>query len=249
MLSREIREISDCKVLFEVINATEIRVVFYEDVRLTSDNKIIAEKENVCLISLFDEIKLPIDAELQSIYKINYIEQISTRTFNLITSKPTKTSKFLLPILSNKIFNKNTFLFDSYFINAYLDETFNHIYLIYRYSESSVYQNFEREILKHPEFISKEDVSHYKVCLKFKIKEDYYEEVRFFVEGKYSRFSEDYKQMILRFFNYTSSGNMAQILYKSPKRRQQLELDFGVTISSHIELFSIPDLMEEVYVK
>jgi hypothetical protein len=249
MLSRELREISDYKVLFEVLNATEVRAIFYTPVEFTSDYTCIISDDGTRLISLFDEISLPIDAELSSIYKIKYIEQLSPKTFNLITDKHTKTSKFLLPILSNNQFTKNTFLYDTYFVNCYLSEDLKHLHLIYRYSESIVFQTFEKLLKEHPDFISKKDINYQNVMITFKINPEFSGVVTFFINGKYSKFHEDYKQTILRFFGYNKTGKMAQILYKSSKRREQLELDFGVPISRDLELFSIPDLMDEVYVE
>jgi hypothetical protein len=130
-----------------------------------------------------------------------------------------------------------------------LDDKENTLLLLYRYSESELYRQFESRIIKHSCFIKKIDINYYQVMFLFNISKDFAEDVRKFKYGKYSELSEKLKKRILYFYGYSKDGNMYSILYKTDKRRKQLELEFQETLPTTIELFDKPDMNIEVYQK
>lgn len=268
MQGRETRFFGDYKAIIEIINAVRFKLLFDEEMLLIDDSTCIVSKEGNVIISEGDEIELPIDSTFRSIYTVKIIEQLDPRKFSIVTDNETKASLFLLPLLSlphpdlitktdsaintftrDALLTNDYFLLDSYFINCFLSSDLKKLELVYRYSESPYYQKFEENVRAHRLFVSNKDITHYTTRFTFNIDEELLPIVDLFIKGKYSFFPENYKKVILLFFNFNRYSVVSQILYKSDKRRKQLELDFGVPIPTTIDLYSIPDLTEEVYVE
>lgn len=247
MLSRDVISIGECEdVLCEVLNAREISLKFKDPIEFTTvDGKIIKANS----ISLEDELTVPIDAEVESIYKIESIEKVTNFTIILKSSSLNKSSKFLLPILHEGIYSKEFFLYDTFLENVYLSsfskEITPDIVLKYRYSESSIFNRFQVAVLKHPFYKDCISDGYSHLLYKFTITDKYKPDYNNFIRGRYSRFSDNLKKNILSFFNYTKNGTMGQILYKGEDRRKQLELQLDVTIDINTELYSIPVFEEE----
>jgi hypothetical protein len=74
-----------------------------------------------------------------------------------------------------------------------------------------------------------------------------YDDVAKFLEGKYSELSTVSKRRILTFHKSTEDSEIGHILYKSPIRRKQFELDFGVEIKEELELYDKPVLEVETW--
>lgn len=249
MLFRELISIGeDDNVLLEVLNARSIRIKFSKIVFITKNkhNRIESIRCDNSVISLFDDITVSIDATKKSIYKIKIIEQLNEKAFLFITHSQTKTTLFLLPLLYRNTFLKDCFLYDTFFISAYLSESHKELKLLYRFSESYLFESFEKRIKEHPLFIHNEDYDYETVLYTFKIPDEDLGIVSLFIAGKYSQFPDYYKKAILSFFRYSEDGELANILYKSDKRRKQLELKLDTSISKNSELFSIPELTEEI---
>jgi len=243
----------DDKAICEVINATKLAVKFSNVVYDKQvDGTIVSLKIGKGALSLFDQIDIPIDDKIKSVYRIVKIEKsaVKDRSYNLYSSEETKTTQFILPILSDSTITKDYFLYDTFFENAYLrlsDETTKlGLVLLYRYSESEIYKSFETRIKNHPLFLETKDVNKSEVAFIFDIS-NYFELINLFIMGKYSKFDTRYKAKILNFFNYSRSGVMSQILNKSSILREQMERIYDVTLSSDSELYSKPDMDEEVY--
>lgn len=250
MLNREIICIGeDNNVLIETLNARELALKFSIPVNVIKFKTIITDLEigNNTSITLFDDIEALVDNNLKSIYNIKKIEQISTSSFRIKSSILTKTSNFLLPCLMLDNFTKEYFLYDTFFENAYINkDNLNQLILIYRFSMSPLFLKFEKNVSNHPLFVKKEDKDDYHIYITFNIPEIYKDVTETFLSGKYSKLPEELKKDILKFYRFSNDGNMYQILYKSEKRRKQLELDFGTSFNPSWELYEIPKKEEEI---
>lgn len=256
MLNKVIVSIADDnEVLCEVINAGLIQLKFSSVVIPIYKDDIIYElRIGEGSLALFDEISVPIDSKIKSVYKINKIEKLTDRGYAIYSSVKTKTKQFILPCICDTATNKEYFLLDTFFENAYIDVsdkeidlgTLNPLILLYRYSESEVYRAFETRIRKHPLFIKTIDVNKYQVLFIFNIS-SFKKDIELFKQGAYSKLSNELKTKILSFYQYSKDGKMYQILYKGSKLREQLELVFDTEISPKQELYSKPNIIEETY--
>ncbi len=259
MLNKVIVKIgSDDNVTCEVINARKLILTFNSVVIPSySDSIVTSLKVGEGSLSLFDEIIIPIDSKVNSVYKIKKIEKsvLTDRGYVVYSSEETKTTQFILPILSDKDKTKEYFLIDTFFENAYIGvdksisidiDNNNVLALLYRYSESEIYRAFESRIRKHPMFIKTIDINKSQVLFLFDTSE-YRRDVQLFKLGYYSQLSNKVKQKIMGFYNYNPTDIMGQILDKSDKLRRQLEIAYDTFIDKKIELYSKPVIEEEIY--
>lgn len=259
MLNKVIVKIgSDDNVTCEVINARKLILTFSSVIiPCYKDEVITSLKVGEGSLSLFDEIIIPIDSKVNSVYKIKKIERsaITDRGYILYSSEETKTTQFILPILSDKNTTKEYFLIDTFFENAYVAvdksitidvDTDCILALLYRYSESEIYRAFESRIRKHPMFIKTIDINKSQVLFLFNTSE-FRRDIQLFKNGSYSQLSHKTKQRIMEFYNYNPTDIMGQILDKSDKLRKQLEIAYDTYIDKKIELYSKPIMEEETY--
>jgi hypothetical protein len=244
---------NDQSVIAEVINGYRINLKFTTVPQIISnDDEICSLKVGKGSLSLFDELKVPIDGKIMSVYEVNKIEKLTDKAYSVYTTIETKTKQFILPCLD---FNREYFLYDTFLENAYINVSNISLdlssikcplALLYRYSESELFKAFETKIVKHPYFRHRIDVTTYEVLYVFDIV-PFKADVDKFLQGKYSTLSEKLKKSIIQFHNYTEGGTMYQILNKDSKLKQQLELQFNVQISNTSELYSIPEIEDETY--
>ena len=195
-------------------------------------------------------------------FKVNYIElNESTKKYSLLCTKLTKTSKYLMPLLYQKnVFESRTsMLWETNFINCYTgtreEGYMKHLYVVYRFSGDTHYTTFESKLLKHPYFTRRIDVDKYHVMYVFTISQLELYEYHCFISGKYSRFSEEYKHKIIKFCINPAVTPMSTIpdtplwgvLYKTEKRRKQVEDYVDCKLPEDAELESIPYEHEETY--
>ena len=88
-------------------------------------------------------------------YKINIIEKIkdgSALVYHLKTAERTKSSIFVLPMLSG---DRHLFLYDSNLINAFINysDMKDHIVLLYRWSADPLFSKFDLALRKFPTFV------------------------------------------------------------------------------------------------
>jgi hypothetical protein len=163
---------------------------------------------------------------------------------------PNKANQFVLPILYlNSATKKDYFLYDTLFENCFITtiEKLPSIALLYRYSESVLFSNFDLYVKKHPLFNKTVEYDYYHIMYLFDVPLVHFKDIEMFKNGKYSLLSSTLKNKIMYFFNFSLDGDMAQILSKSSKRKRQLEIDLDVVISPFLDLYSIPDLTKEIY--
>lgn len=164
-----------------------------------------------------------------------------------ITVKLTKNKSFLflLPLLQLK---SNSGIINAYIGNISEDsgDLVNHnIYLI---CETSNYYVEGSKYFQHK--VKLEDDSTILYTLRFP--EEFSREYQYFLEGKYSKFSEEAKQILCKNAckntrNKPTDTNMYGVLYKTEEKRKQLEEVLSVKIDKDAELASIIDVNREIY--
>lgn len=194
----------------------------------------------------------------KSPYKIYKIRKTSTSygavIYSLIIAPDTKSNIFILPMLGGV---RKDYLYNKNYINCYLAcqstyKDYDKIILSYRFSGSTEFSNFESLISKHPLYSGEYEPDSYHINYVFDIPEQHKEDYKYFLDGKYSEFTEDYKKQILSFHNFTSTGSTGGILYKSKERREALMNQLFDRVDrdqfpKNAELLSIPLLKEETF--
>lgn len=95
-----------------------------------------------------------------------------------------------------------------------------------------------------------------EVLYIFNFPEEYLNEYLYFKDGKYSKFGEDAKELILEFWYKFYKDNkqaipflvkIKQILFRDEKLRRKLEKELDEKLDEDAELSSIPDLEKELF--
>ena len=182
-------------------------------------------------------------------YKVEIINRYKISNniyYDISMAKRTKSSTFIFPMLTG---NRRLFLWKSLFVNCFLhtEEDKNCISLLYRWSSDPVFLKFEKALSKFKSFKRRYDPSPNYVMFVFDIPKKYKKEYQLFLKGKYSKFSQDYKLHILNFHKLDMDSEVAQILFRSKRRRKALEKKLNCSLPEDSELLSIIDNYEEVY--
>lgn len=173
--------------------------------------------------------------------------------------KYSKSKTYLLPLLSEVLDLNIKFL--PYLINTYMfDENNEHkdcIFILHEFNfKNPEFTKYEHNLLNNPLFVKHIDVGN-KVVYVFKFPEEYLNEYNCLLNSQYSKFGEDAKQLILRFWGEVYSGNSAgvnfllkvkQILYKDSKLKERLQKELGVIIDKDQELGDYVDPHNEVLI-
>jgi len=182
-------------------------------------------------------------------YKINVItkKMVNTATtYELSSAKLTKSSLFIFPMLNG---NRNLYMFDRLFINCFIGtkEYKNHIVLLYRFSGESLFLKFEEALSQFAGFVKTYDPSPEYVVFVFKVPTTQRQNYNYIINGDYSKVDVLYKNKILEFHNFTTEGDLAQILFRSKNRKKRLEEQLGVELPDNAELHSIMDIEAETF--
>lgn len=163
----------------------------------------------------------------------------------------TKSTTFLMPFLGG---NHNNYRYKLNFVNAFLDAELDpnnkmgeSLYLLYRFDGSLNYLSFDEDIRNHPYFEEGFEPDPYHTLYKFKLPENFKEDIELILKGKYSKISTEAKQLILNFHLSHKNRPLGQILLRSPERRKQMEEDLGHPIPKENELLSPINFRDEIY--
>ena len=159
--------------------------------------------------------------------------------------KKNKSSEFLLPILGG---NRILFMYDSLLHNCYAgtNEDKNCIVLVYKYSDSLLFNKFEKAIIRLRSFKKAFDTEKYTIFI-FNVPVYYKEDYKRFMDSKYSKFSLDLKLQILSFHNQEIEDRLGQILFNGEKLREKLEYELDVILPKDCELYSCLDMKNEIF--
>lgn len=133
---------------------------------------------------------------------------------NWTIGDPNKSGTYLLPMLEGFDHDfKGTLPPKNCFRNCFLGDHSipnkdRHLFLLYRYSGSPAYQEFDAHLQKHPMFDSMYDPDKYHVMYVFHIPDDKYDDYMKLKEGHYSKFSDVHKQRIMTFFGLDPIKNV-----------------------------------------
>lgn len=184
-------------------------------------------------------------------YKINHIFPLYNADnilvgYELCVAKLTKASIFVAPLLGG---NRKLFLWDKYFVNAFIGARDHRdvICLLYRYSGDQLFTKFEAALEKFGTFKCKFDPDPYHVMFVFEIPEEFQSAYDMFKESKYSQISDFVKLKILDYHNFSQDGMTGQILFKAHSLKMQLEKDLELELPAEAELCSAINLEEEIF--
>lgn len=229
---------------------TQIQIISPLEVKINGYNALISDTkfdESIMSIDLPDGRNFTVGQTVlfnKLPYKINTIEKHQTSEYTLRVANRTKSSSFLMPMFKG---DKRLYMYDKLLLNCFLGENLDTLVLVYRFSGDSTFLRFESALKSFKNFIKTEDPNEYCVKFEFTIPNKLLTEFDYFIEGKYSKLSSDYKMQILKFHNLGIQSQMAEILFKSESRRIALETKLNVKLDIDAELSSIINIKKEIF--
>lgn len=177
---------------------------------------------------------------------------------SMFDKKRTKTTLFML----QTIFPNNSLMATEYFVNAFIDDAkFKHllhrpIFILFKVEPGSTkWIMLAHKLRSKPEFTLEyfcgmQDKKHL-IMMVFKVPDRYSNEYENFIDGKYSKFSEDYKKLFPQHtYNERAQpkeSTIWQVLYKSDELKRNIERFFDTEFAPEDELWGIPEPKFEVY--
>ena len=89
-------------------------------------------------------------------------------------------SKFLLPLLGK---SKHQLKYFTYFVNAFLDESLDYLLILYRFTGTEQYKEFESTMMSDPLFVNHIEYDNFHEMYKFKIPREFYGDVHMFMQS------------------------------------------------------------------
>lgn len=169
----------------------------------------------------------------------------------------TKSWWFLTPILELDQYNLNYKYLLNVYIKSELHPELNNdsiIILHYDYMQpGSNYAKLEKNLQSLPNYIMSYDPDEFTTLFYFYIPRKWYYDYLLFINGSYSQFSPNYKNLLINFYkmagNYKNALEIEKVLNKSEERRKQLEEKLDVRLPDGVEVASIIDWNTETYSK
>lgn len=177
---------------------------------------------------------------------------------SVFDKKRTKTTLFMLPT----IFPNNSLVSTEYFVNAFIDDTqFKHqlsgvIFILFKtdpkgYKWQMLAQKLRSKTEYVLEYFCGMQDGKYLIMMVFKIPEKYTNEYQCFINGQYSKFSENYKKLFPRHVYderaQPKESTIWQVLYKVEELKKSMENYFDVDFAPEDELWGEPEPKFEVY--
>lgn len=170
--------------------------------------------------------------------------------------KYNKSKTYLLPLLSEVV--DIDFKFFDYLQNTYIydkEDTYqNCIFIKHRFDfKNPEFTKYEYNFTNNQHFVDLIDKKE-EVIYIFKFPEEYLPEYNYYINGEYSKYAKDAKELILDFYGKLYNGSVnalpfllkvRQILFKDEKLRKQLEKDLKIELHEEVELGSIMNKSEE----
>lgn len=178
-------------------------------------------------------------------YRVNYITKlksyINKTSFLLHQDIINDSCYFVLPMLDG---DRNHFKFNDNFVNCYTDCIFftpntkgDKIYILYKYIKDMDFLKFEESLAADCNFISKFEPDNYHTIYCLNIPKQFRNDYELIKKGKYSEISSALKERILKFHNLSNNTHLYGALYKTPKRRELIEKEYGVELTDDTELW------------
>ena len=253
------------KVLrFNSISAREVILKYHTlsnvEEQVNENGDIIKVDIDDFSVGVKNNLNIKMFSNIPSIFKPLYIKRsVRGNGYVLNSTRLTKASRFILPMLGNNETNMYNIRYDSNYVNCYVgtkeEGYMNNIYLVYRFSGTQEYRLFEETLKLHPKFDTMIDIDSQHVMYVFNMDEEDKENFEYFKLGKYSKFTNKYKKKILNFIEDPFSVNennvkgtlIYGVIYKTNSQKLRIENQIGQSISSDLEYYSLPDEKDEVY--
>lgn len=187
------------------------------------------------------------------LFEINKIIKVSNSKYCCLEFIKNKTYTYLPSILGytdvELLYKSDTGKkkeIPNYLLNAYLDSNKQYIYLAYRFYPYKFYSNFA-EHLKANRFFKEQLVVDQLDYFKFKIPEHFLKDVDKFLEGKYHKMSNDYKESLQVFYDgLPKESRLHQVVHNDIQLRNDLSEMFKVTLTDNVGLDNRPILEKEI---
>jgi hypothetical protein len=159
-----------------------------------------------------------------------------------------KSYTYVLPMLSTEIALVKQGLVNTFIGDTDYPKYDNHIFLLYKFSGSKEFLEYEDFLTNTHLFVDKYDPDDSHVMFVFDVPAFYQTDYEMFKEGKYSEMNRDYKVIIFAFHDIMDyEHRVAKVLFKHPDLREEWEERTGTDIPESMEVSSVPDLEREVY--
>lgn len=177
---------------------------------------------------------------------------------SVFDKKRTKTTLFML----QTIFPNNSLMATEYFVNAFMDDDgYKHlikraIFILFKVEpRNTKWMMLAQKLRSKPEFVLEyfcgmQDGKHLMMMV-FQVPERWSQEYEKFIDGKYSKFSDDYKKLFPQFtYNEKAlpiESTIWRVVHKSDALKKEVENYFSVAFDPEDELWGMPELKFEVY--
>lgn len=165
------------------------------------------------------------------------------------TIKVNKSKSYLLPLLNEYVRIEYLHLLENTYIN--IAGHIECIAIMYKKSDENGFEEYCHSMADNSLFQNYIHTKEYHIFI-FEFPNQFITEYKYFKLGRYSKFSQDAKKKIIKFFssNYQYPElvqEMVHILYKNKARKEKLEQQLGIHLSNDAELTSVIDEDEETF--
>lgn len=242
------------EVFYRLVNARMFEIYsnspnINEDIN-TETGEIVSIKIGDMQIKIGDKFQ-HFYTEIPSLYTVNKIMKGATQNnykngYTILSYSRNKTTSYFLPCLNAE--DSTFFDTNGYLINAYIGKDLSKLYLVYRFSTTKFYGKIEQRIVKHPLFISTiTSIKDFDVFI-YSIPSEHREDVKLFLDGKYSQLSDLLKIKIKNFYKLPEKSFVWKVLTKHKSLVESMEKKFGVTkVFDRIDLDEKPKMEEEIW--
>lgn len=158
---------------------------------------------------------------------------------------------YILPMLGNSYKQFKSSLRGCFIRAEEFPELTSHIFLLFEKSDSLSYSYFKDELKEFVNFYKEYQPDNFYEMLVFDVPISLLPDYDSFMDGKYSKVSEEYKRHLLKFhkedLTENALNNIVGILWRGKKYRASLEDKLGVELTPDQELASIIDMKKETY--
>ena len=219
------------------------------------------ERDEITEIAFYDRKLFQVNSDVEidvlgnkHTYRINKIKKLNDYSFELSSCSLTKSSIFLMPLVTGKDMTYDQYFYNVYFYNAYLNfegmDEYNdgkHLFLVYRFFTSDYFRSLETFIQQHKNFVKTFEPNREFTVYIMEIPLMFQKDSRMICRGKYSNITTTAKSRIIFFHRAHIESELSHILHRSDKLKQKLELELACSIPDEVDLCSRPNLIEETY--
>jgi hypothetical protein len=239
------------KSFLTIVNARTVRlsgdIKQFKPIYNESDD--IIKLEGVELDYYIGQVIRP---KLKTPYKINVIQKLTAggdpknpaQGYDLSIARTNLSSIFAAPLLGG---NRELFLWDKYFVNAFVEtqDDKNIIAMLYRFSGDVLFLKFEAALCAFRTFKYKIDTDSSHVLFVFEVPDTSQSAYEHLMNSEYSKIDDFLKLKILDYHGFNMDGQTARVLFKSQILKAELEEKLDCIIPAENELHSALDMSQE----